>query len=276
MNQKNVLKSFFPYLLISLMVSVMMLQFKLASTANLPALKISAQDSALNINHQLINTIHLGQKRLIASLIWIETLMNSDLEHYNNDDLNSWMYHRFNALIELDPNFYEVYRYGGQYLSIVKDDEIGAEDIYRRGLEVFPDDFWLNFHAGFHYFFEMDRPRQAIPFFEKIAFTTEGSQNAPYLPSLITKMKVNVLGVSEELFAMTYNAYIQSPPTSPISQRLFSALYAIRCQLDLDCINSKKGACRQKDLNGDLYYYSASERAFVAKNSCSVKLKTRH
>lgn len=275
MDIKFVTKRFYLPLLAIVVLILMIAQFHLSKTAAFPPLKVSAQSSALNINHQLINTFHLGQRRMIGSLIWIETLLNSDLEHYNVDDLNSWMYQRFNALIELDPNFYEVYRYGGQYLSIVKDDEIGAEDIYRRGLQVFPDDFWLNYHAGFHYYFEKFEDQKALPLFEKIAFTKEAATRAPFLASLVTKMHFFKKSLTEDEFNFVYSIYKMHPQDSPISHRLFPTLYSIRCQIDLKCLNQKGLNCRTKDLEGTSYHFDEESKAFSAAKNCDLKIKRR-
>ncbi len=81
-----------------------------------PKIKVSQQASALNLNNKLINLFNLGQGRLLSSSLWIKTLMDSDLEHYKKDDLNSWMHLRFKTIAEIDPQFYENYIYGGQYL----------------------------------------------------------------------------------------------------------------------------------------------------------------
>ena len=108
-----------------------------------PSLKISKQNSAINVNQTFLNIFSLGQKRLISDLLWIATLLESDTDHYKSRDLDSWMYHRFNTIISLDPKFYNAYLYGGQYLGIVKDDLEGAADIYLKGLEQYPNDYDL-------------------------------------------------------------------------------------------------------------------------------------
>lgn len=265
MKQKIVSKSFNFSIIGITVITLSIIQFKLAETKSLPLFQLSAQDSALNINHQLINTIHLGQKRLIASLIWIDTLMNSDLEHYQQQDLNSWMYHRFNALIELDPQFYEVYRYGGQYLSIVKDDEFGAEDVYSRGLEHFPDDFWLNFHAMFHYLFEMDLPHKAEKLLEKIAYSQTASEVAPYLPSLLLRLKHQSAQSHSDLLFMTLTQLNQLPEKSPFRANLFRSAYGLKAEIDLKCLNEGGKKCDVSDLKGQPYernqwgVYSAQE-----------------
>lgn len=197
--------------------------------------------------------------------------MNSDLEHYDPHDLNSWMYQRFNALIELDPKFYEVYRYGGQYLSIVKDDEVGAEDIYRRGLEVFPNDFWLNFHAGFHYYFEMNLAEKAILLFHKAVKMPEAKKYAPYLPSLLAKIEINKSEVTEESFLLVSDIRAQYQPGEPMWERLSRILYYIRCSIDLKCLNNKNNDCRNIDFNGLPYLFSAAKQRYESQNDCSLK-----
>ena len=92
----------------------------------------------------------MGQKRVLADLIWIATLLESDVEHYKSDDLNSWMYLRFKTLFELDPSFLTGYRFAGKYLSIVKDDLEGAKEIFEQGLANYPQDYQLNLMLDFY------------------------------------------------------------------------------------------------------------------------------
>ncbi|MBT6326719.1 MAG: hypothetical protein HOJ35_12170 [Bdellovibrionales bacterium] len=102
-----------------------------------PKINISKQDSATNINQTFINLFNAGEKQLISSLLWVQTILDSDLEHYQKNDSNNWMFLRFNTIISLDPRFYEAYLYGGQYLSVIKDDDLGAKIIYEKGLSVY-------------------------------------------------------------------------------------------------------------------------------------------
>ena len=97
-----------------------------------PIIKVSEQNSQINFNKNALKVLSLGQARLISSIIWVQTLMESDLEHYKNNDLNSWMYLRFDSITQLDPLFYEAYLWGGIYLSIVKDDAYGAKSLYQK------------------------------------------------------------------------------------------------------------------------------------------------
>ena len=40
-----------------------------------PNYKVSKQESALNISHELLNIFDLGQRRLFSDILWITTLL---------------------------------------------------------------------------------------------------------------------------------------------------------------------------------------------------------
>lgn len=121
----------------------------------MPIIVLNKQNTALNVNKNLLLFFNIGNKRLISDLLWVQTLLESDEEHYGKNDLNSWMYLRFLSISLLDPLFFENYMYGGLYLSIVKDDVLGAAEIFEKGLIYYPDNYNLNYYAGFNYYFEL-------------------------------------------------------------------------------------------------------------------------
>lgn len=106
---------------------------------------------------------------MFSSLIWTQTMLESDIEHYKEKDLNNWMYLRFKTISKLEPKFIENYRFGGQYLSIVKDDIPGASEIYDLGLRQYPNDYPLLFRAAYHFHIEEKKPYKALPLYERIA-----------------------------------------------------------------------------------------------------------
>lgn len=133
-----------------------------------PYYKVPKQESATNLNNVTVNAFHMGFRRLISSILWIQTLIESDTEHYKKKDLNNWLYLRFKNMTQLDPLFLEAYQYGGVYLSIVKDDDLGAKDIYDKGLSKYPDDYYLLLNSGFHYLFELKDEKKAYEILKKI------------------------------------------------------------------------------------------------------------
>ena len=235
-----------------LLVFLFVTAFFLRAHLQLPQINISKQQTAINIDKSLLKIAHLGNQRLFASILWVQTLLESDIEHYKKKDLNSWMFLRFDALTDLDPYFYHAYRYGGQYLSVIKDDALGAQKIYDKGLILFPDDFWLNFYAAFNYYFELNRPQKAIELYSKIAFSPMTQEYAPYLPSLLAKLKAS-LGDLPSAFQLLYTAYQQAPDDSVLKKRFHHSLYAIRAELDLQCLNNKQQHCPTHDFNGNPY-----------------------
>ena len=152
-----------------------------------PKLKINKQNTAINMNEELIKLVSAGQSRMLADFLWIVTLIESDIEHYRKKNLNSWLYLRFNSIIRLDPQFYRAYLFGGQYLSIVKDDLLGAKDIYIRALQKFPNDYKILFNSAFLFAFELKDYEQAIPIYEKLI---QFPQAPSYFVSLLHKLKV--------------------------------------------------------------------------------------
>lgn len=110
----------------------------------------------------------MGQKRALASLMWINILLESDEKHYKKRDLNSWLYLRLKTLTDLDPYFIEAYRFGSLYLSVIKDDKKGAEALLTQGLQYFPTDSQLNFIMGFHQYFELKQFDKALPYLKRI------------------------------------------------------------------------------------------------------------
>jgi hypothetical protein len=214
-----------------------------------PKLTLPKQSTALNFNQELLKVFDLGQRRVLADIFWTSTLLESDLDHYKNNDLNSWMYLRFLTISELDPNFYINYLFGGRYLGIIKDDVLGAEAILKRGLTVFPEDYKLMKEIAFLYAFDLKNYKEAVKFYEKIS----KNPNSPsYIKSLLIKLKfasTNDLSLAKDLLIQE----IKTTQDEVILNKLKSDLYAIQATIDLECLNNKKNNCNERDINGNFY-----------------------
>lgn len=218
-----------------------------------PKLVIKKQDSAFNFNEDLLQFLAVGQSRLLSDILWITTLLESDLDHYKKRDLNSWLFYRFNSITKLDPLFYRAYLFGGQYLSIVKDDLFGAKEIYLKGLEKFPNDKDLLFNAGFLFAFEMRDYEIAIPIYERLLKLP----NAPsYLVSFLQKIKYESNTLNLEDTARSIKDILRSLDKEKedfLYSSLSNDLFRIQAQLDLECLNSGKSSCNKVDLRGKPY-----------------------
>jgi hypothetical protein len=224
------------------------LNFKLQK----PILTLSKQDTALNFDNNLLVFFSAGNKRLITDLIWVQTLIESDNEHYKSRDLNNWLYLRFNTISHLDPRFYENYLYGGQFLAIIKDDLEGANLIYEKGLKYYPNDYLLNYHAGFLNYFEKGDFKQGLKYLEKIG----DHPKAPiYIKSIINKIKASLGTDLKEVFQLVLYNY-QTTKDTTLKKRLHSDLYALKAEIDLFCLNNNSKNCSKLDFNNVPYQFS--------------------
>lgn len=214
---------------------------------------ISKQDSALNFNHKLIQIFSLGHTRLISDILWITTLLESDSTHYKNKDLNSWLFHRFNTISQIDPLFLKNYQFGGKYLNIIKDDSLGAEYIFKKGLENYPADYELNFNLGFLYAFDIENFSESYKYFNNI----KDNKRAPrYIESLLNKLKYKSTNDLELAFDLTLLTY-ETTKDNHLKGKLEKDLYAIKAEIDLKCLNKTPTKnCSKVDYYGENYLFT--------------------
>ena len=214
-----------------------------------PTLILSKQETALNFDKDLLTFLSAGNKRLITDLLWIQTLLESDVEHYKKKDLNNWLFLRFNTIAHLDPKFYSNYLFGGQFLAIIKDDLEGANVIYDKGLSIFPEDYSLNYHAGFLNYFEKGDFEKGLLYLDKI----KNHPRAPlFLISIVNKLRVSTGMDLTEVFQLVKHNY-ETTKDDHLKKRIESDLYAIKAEIDLECLNQQRRNCEQRDLYGVPY-----------------------
>jgi len=205
--------------------------------------KASAQESAINFNEEFVKVMSLGQYRLISSTLWSETLLKAGVDHYKGKDLNNWMFRRINLITTLDPWFYQAYLYGGIYLSIIKDDDLGAEVIYDKGLKSYTNDLYLNLNASFHYYYELGKTQKSIEALERII---TNPRIPAHIPSLLARLKAQN-GSLKETKDFIEGIIVNYPPDSILYQRLRENLNNITIELDLKCLNEGKSFCSTHD-----------------------------
>ena len=214
-----------------------------------PAIQVSKQESASTLSAALLNFFDLGIKRVYTDILWIQTLLESDLEHYKGNDGNSWMFHRFYTIAILDPKFIENYWYGGQYLSVIKDDEIGAQILFEKGLEIYPNDTYLLYYTGSHYLLELNDKKNALKYYEKIF---DHPKTPEHIRALVSRLKAEE-GYLQESFQLMKRLYGQAPKGSSLKKAYRDRLYAIKAEIDLKCLNMQGNNCDRTDLKGQLY-----------------------
>ncbi|MCO4792689.1 MAG: hypothetical protein KC493_03195 [Bacteriovoracaceae bacterium] len=249
--KKEINNKFYSYSFILIIFLGFLFTFKLNHSNRKPILKIPMELSASNYSSNFLKFTSLGNTRMVSSLMWTHTLLFSDIDHYKGEGLNSWMYHRFNTISDLDPKMYETYYYGGQYLSIVKDDIVGAEAIYNKGLTYFPNDLWLNYLSGFNYIYELGEIEKGIERFLHIKDHPDLMKTIPILPSITAKLlkSFNRLPIAYQLL---HNAWNKSEDDF-IKKRYYNSLYAIKAEIDLKCLNSNESQCQKRDFDNNPY-----------------------
>jgi hypothetical protein len=171
--------------------------------------------------------------------------------HVKKDTDNSWMFLRFKTISDLDPLFIKNYQFGGQYLNIIKDDLLGSEKIFDKGLKYYPKNYDLNFNSGFLQAFELMNYDKAIKNYENVMM----SSRAPaYLSSLLAKLKYSKTKDLKSTYLIISDMLINTSDEI-IKQKLKRDLYSIKATIDLNCLNSpiKNSNCSKEDYEGNSY-----------------------
>lgn len=106
----------------------------------------------------VIANLSFGYKIQTADAFWLRAIQDFD---YCDQPLNekecrgeSWLFHLIDLTTNLDSKFRDAYYYGAMALTILVSDYRGASEIFDKGVQVFPEDWRLNYLAGYHALFE--------------------------------------------------------------------------------------------------------------------------
>lgn len=120
-----------------------------------------------------------------AALLWVQLLQQSSHQPIHEGRV-SWEFTHVDTITELEPNFDLAYRFGATFLSVFKQDRLGAKLILEKWVARQPY-FWRpNYLLGFHYFSELNDPERGAEYILKAA-RLEGA------PSWISSLGVRVL-----------------------------------------------------------------------------------
>jgi hypothetical protein len=239
------------FALVTIIVALLFFSNQIHNRLHKPLIKISKEQSSFTLNKTFLNVFSLGHRRLISTYLWIYTLLESDNEHYKQRDGNSWMFLRHNTIAELDPKFYENYLFGGIYLSIIKDDVYGAAEIYEKGLKYYSKDYMLLLNTAFNYYFEMKDTQRGYEKFLILKDHPELLEKNPGLLSLIARIG-NSFGDTKDAFDLLLVLYKNST-NKQVKLRYANSLYALKAEMDLDCLNQNKMSCARQDFFGNDY-----------------------
>lgn len=241
-------------LIIAFALLFFFISFLINQNLTKPHFTISKQEETWNLNDQMLLNFNMGFKRFASSLLWVSTILESDIEHYTKKDLNSWMFLRFKTISKIDPNFYENYAFAGPYLSIIKDDILGASTMYKLGLAIFPDDFVLLRDAAYHFHFEVNDYEMSYKIHRKLIAHRK-------IPASILSSLARIeqeRGNSDAAFSLLSSKLSQmKDQESFLAKKIISHLYSIKAEKDLECLNRNppnRALCDKLDYNKNLYF----------------------
>lgn len=136
-----------------------------------------------------------GYNHLLASLFWVRVVQDLEVCEQNSEKTKyaaiesednvlgeilerelppstcheGWVYQMLDVITDLDPQFKSVYYDGATFLSVLVDDRMGAQKIFVKGLQYYPDSWEVYYRAGYHELFEMQNPEKAAELLRQCA-----------------------------------------------------------------------------------------------------------
>lgn len=144
---------------------------------------------------ETLKALGFGYDRAMSSLLWLRFLQYTPPGKVKQDHF-SWLYRDLRTISELDPYFYPVYEHGAIFLSVITEDKKGAESIFLRGIQYFPERWRIRAFLAYHYHFELnDLPKAAEQY--RIGATLPGAPSllAIVASNFMSKSKSNSAGI---------------------------------------------------------------------------------
>lgn len=101
-------------------------------------------------NKKLLSHFTAGQNSLIASMLWLRCIQYTTKE-FNRDHKFTWLEQMCDVITDLDPNFADVYQYGGMFLACMKGDDDASLNILNKGIRNNPEDWEIMWEASMVY-----------------------------------------------------------------------------------------------------------------------------
>lgn len=106
------------------------------------------------LHGQSLKHYHMGFPNLLADLIWIDLLQRASHEKLGQQRV-SWEYAQLDAISTLDPNFERTYTFGVAYLSVFREDKLGAKLFLEKWVKKRPTYWHAHYALGHQLFREL-------------------------------------------------------------------------------------------------------------------------
>jgi len=114
----------------------------------------SVQVSKVGMRSQSLRKYHLGFGNLLADLIWIHLLQEATHEKLPPGTV-SWEFIQLDSITTLDPKFNTAYSFGASFLSVFRQDKIGAKILLEKWVKHRSQNWQPHFLLGYHLYYEM-------------------------------------------------------------------------------------------------------------------------
>lgn len=104
---------------------------------------------------RLLRALSLGHTGALADLLWFRTISYFG-DHYYSDRLYPWLFRMCDVVTDLDPKALHVYRFAGVILPWEANRPDDGIALLEKGLQHFPDSWYLHWLVGFNYYFFKD------------------------------------------------------------------------------------------------------------------------
>ncbi len=126
----------------------------------------------------------LGYHHLGADLLWLQTLQVLG-KRVNSPEEYSWLYHAFDVVTMLDPQYAYAYWVSGVVLTELAGRPDLSNKLLVRGLDAVPDNWLVPYLLAYNHYFHLEDVPHAIEY-AKIAAQVPGSP--PWLVNMVTQM----------------------------------------------------------------------------------------
>lgn len=133
------------FLTVTLLALIICVQYQITSFS-----KVQSKELLYLPNEKLLRYFTAGLDTVIADFLWIHCLLYVGAE-IHGDFSFEWLEKMLNAVVQLDPYFREVYRFGSVFLSSLRADSDAALKLLHRGIYYRPETWDLPYEAGMIY-----------------------------------------------------------------------------------------------------------------------------
>lgn len=154
--------------------------------------------------------VHFGFEQVIADSLWLTYIQNNwDCSRYKDPDHTRcperWGYKVLKSASNIDPRFLELHIHGPTKLTIIQDDNEGAEELFLAGLKHYPKNWVINYRLAYLYIEEFKDDERAATHLEIAA-----NNGAPAWSKSLASRLYSKAGKKELSFTVLKELYDQT------------------------------------------------------------------